>query len=198
MQYYQQTGGKKMRVLAGMILCLAPAAWGTAILGSTVTGDLNFNGGGPNYYDPANGFVPATGYLNSASNFDSPTVVISATTPTFGYQDGGNTDVSNFSSGTQLVVTDTVTEAGGNAPIKLTFTDTAFVGITLASNNFPNLTYGIVGDVITINIGANGNTTVGEVLTGTFNIQTTATPEPSSFGMIAAGSAALIWLRKKA
>ena len=106
-----------MRVFATMILCIAPAAWGTAIIGSTVTGDIYFNGSaGTNYYSPSNGYVPTTGYLNSASNFDSSTVVISSSTPTFGYQDGGNRDVSDFSSGTQLVVTDTVLQAAGTLP----------------------------------------------------------------------------------
>src|SRR5271167_3589467 len=94
-----------MRLLAAMILCAVPSAWGTAILGSTVTGDIDF-GGGTNYYDPGNGYVPATGYLNSSGNQNSPTVVISSGLPTFGFDDGGNLDVADFSSGTQLVFTD--------------------------------------------------------------------------------------------
>lgn len=184
-----------MRFLMVTALCVAPAARGGAILGSTVTGDLNFNGFGTNYYDPANGFVPATGYLNSAANFDSPTVVISSGLPTFGFNDTGNLDVADFSNGTQLIFTDTVEDSGGNSSITLTFTDTAFSGITLASNNFSGLTYGIVGDVITINIPGNDSVTAGQVFTGTFNLA--SVPEPSTFGMLAAGSAFLVWLRRK-
>jgi len=193
-----------------MALCVVPAAWGTAILGSTVTGDINFGGGSTNLYDPANGSVPATGYLNSPDSFNSPTVVISSGTPTFGFNDGFNLDVSDFSNGTQLVFTDTSLSGSfaSNATITLTFTDPAFAGISLVSSTFSGLTYGIVGDVITINITAfTGGTqstsqplvgfATSPFLTATFNVSTTTTPEPSSFAMLAAGSAFLFWLRRK-
>jgi len=118
-----------MRFLATMTLCLMPVAW-CGTIGTTVTGDLNFGSGSTNYYDPANGYVPATGYVNSSANFNSPTVVISSGTSTFGYLDSSNLDVSDFSSGTQLFFTDTLegTSFAGNDAITLTFTDPVFSG----------------------------------------------------------------------
>ena len=105
-----------MRLLAAVVLCVVPSAWGAAIIGSTVTGDLNF--GNPTiYYDPGNGIVPGSGYLNSSGNKNSPTVVINAGLPTFGFNDTANLDVADFSSGTQLVFTDLADlKEGGTVP----------------------------------------------------------------------------------
>jgi hypothetical protein len=183
-----------MRILAAVFLCMTSAAWGTAIYGSTVTGTLEASSP-TNYYDPANLYVPATGYLNSPSNFNSPTVIINSTTPTFGYADNTQTIVSDFSNGTELVLTNNLFSPGTEFPLALTFTDTAFIGITLVSNNFPGLTFGISGDVITINIPSR-EVAPGDEFTGIFNVQT-STPEPSGFVMMAAGSLALIFLRGK-
>jgi len=118
--------------------------------------------------------------------------------------------VSDFSNGTQLVFTDTSLSGSfaSNATITLTFTDPAFAGISLVSSTFLGLTYGIVGDVITINITAftavpsrpasrSWASLRSPFLTATFNVSTTTTPEPSSFAMLAAGSAFLFWLRRK-
>jgi PEP-CTERM motif len=182
-----------LRLLAAVVLCVVPSAWGAAIIGSTVTGDLNF-GNPTNYYDPGNGFVPGSGYLNSSGNQNSPTVVINAGLPTFGFNDTANLDVADFSSGTQLVFTDFSFNGGPNGSITLTFTDTAFTTITLSSNNFPGMTFGIVGDVITINIPGQ-TTTTGQTYTAAFDL--VAAPEPATFAMMAAGSAVLIFLRRK-
>ena len=68
-----------------------------SLVGTQVTGTLQFNGGGPNYFDPANGRVPA-GYLNSAG----PAVVISSTATEFGFQNASGTDtvLADFGSET--------------------------------------------------------------------------------------------------
>ncbi len=50
---------------------LAACSAHAGLIGQQVTGSLQFNGGGLNYFDPANPTVPA-GYLNTSS----PTVTI--------------------------------------------------------------------------------------------------------------------------
>lgn len=182
-------------VAAAMLsaLCLSPLCRAD-LIGTTVTGDLNFNGGTTNYYDPANGFVPAAGYSNSASNQNSPTVTIVGGNE-FGYLDSANQDVTSF-SGTGFTFTDSPLIDAGAAGITLTFTDTAFAGVAELTSGFSGLTYGIAGDVITVNIPAFTNTE-GDVLSASFGVTSTSeVPEPSSFPLLAIGAAGLIWLYK--
>jgi len=53
------------------------------LTGTTVLGSLTFSGGGPNYFDPNNLFVPA-GFGNSTSPPD-PSVMVSSAIE-FGFQ----------------------------------------------------------------------------------------------------------------
>jgi hypothetical protein len=78
--------GKRKIVLAlstGMFLILVLAMASPAkadLIGTSVTGSLQFGATvTPNYFNPANGFVPA-GFLNTAG----PTVGISSTSTEFG------------------------------------------------------------------------------------------------------------------
>jgi hypothetical protein len=148
------------------------------LIGTTVTGSLQFNGGGANYYSPSNGFVPA-GYQNSAGAQDSNTVTIVGGDE-FGYRDGANQDVTSFSA-TGFTFTDDVLSSGANASITVTMTDAAFSGVSLAASNFSGLTYGISGDEITINIPADAATS-GDVFSASFNVTsgTSTVPEPSA------------------
>jgi hypothetical protein len=148
------------------------------LIGTTVTGVLNFDGNPLNYYDPANGFVPATGYQNSASNQDSSTVTIVGGNE-FGFRDGANQDVTSFTSN-GFTFTDT-SFLGAGTNIALRFTDTAFGGVSELSSTFSGLTFGISGDVITVDIPA-FTTTPGGVLSASFSV--TAVPEPSTLGMV--------------
>jgi hypothetical protein len=170
----------------------APPAF-AGLLGTQVSGVLNFDGNPFNYYDPANGFVPA-GYGNSTS----PNNVVIQPYPngTFGFMDGANTDVSNFTN-TTLTFTDTVTLSDGNAPIQLMFTDTAFLGATvgLVSNNFAGITESLVGDVLTLSIPA-ASVTAGETFSAVYSI-TTAAPEPGSLALLGAGLAGLAFCRRR-
>ncbi|MGA2878018.1 MAG: hypothetical protein ABSG13_03630 [Bryobacteraceae bacterium] len=173
-------------------LCLSPLCR-AGLIDTTVTGDLNFAAGTTNFYDPANGFVPATGYSNSASNQDSPTVTIVGGNE-FGYQDGANQDITSFSA-TGFTFTDT-SFTGGGTNITLTFTDSAFTGVSELTNTFSGLTYGIAGDVITVNIPG-FTTTEDGVLAASFSVTSTSeVPEPSGFPLLAIGAAGLIWLHK--
>jgi hypothetical protein len=164
-----------------LLSCLAPISQ-ASLIGTTVTGVLNFLPDTTNYYDPANLFVPATGYQNSASNSNSPTVTIVGGNE-FGYNDTDNLDVTSFSA-TGFTFTDTVETTETNDSISLTFTDTAFFGpgVMELSSTFSGVTYGIAGDVITVNIPA-ADVTAGNTLSASFVL----TPEPSSFALLASG-----------
>ena len=64
---------------AAAIGLLATCSAHAGLIGKPVTGSLQFNGGGLNYFDPANPTVP-TGYLNTSS----PTVTIGDPAQEFG------------------------------------------------------------------------------------------------------------------
>jgi hypothetical protein len=158
------------RLLFISAVCIVPMC-GAGLIGSTVTGLLNFAGGATNSYDPTSGAVPTTGYQNSASSQNSPTVTILGGGNDFGQQGAADNDVTSFNN-TGFTFTDTVLVGGGNSAIKLTVVDAAFTGLTLKllSNNFPGLSYGIAGDVITVSIPQNAAVTTGEVLTASFSL----------------------------
>ena len=172
-------------ILIGM-LCLASTAWAD-LIGTTVTGSLQFGGGGLNYYDPANGFVPASGYLNSSPG--GPTVTIAELAIEFGFSDSLNTDTANFTN-TQLIFTDVST--GGSGPYTLTFTDSAFDGVSMATSTLPGMTYSFNDDSHTITIDLPNYVSAG-TWSGTFDVVTederSPTPEPATLWLFGAGLA---------
>src|SRR5262245_40357704 len=140
------------------------------LIGTSVSGVLQFNGGGPNFFDQANGFVPA-GFGNSAPN--SPNNVVIGSGTEFGFADGANTDTANF-TGSQLILTDI--SGPGQAPAVFTFSNTAFAGaaISLQSSNFPvTITETLVGNVLTLSTPVYNT---GGTFVATFNITPAAVP----------------------
>ena len=155
-------------------------------LGTSVSGSLIFYTGSPNYFDPANGFVPA-GYGNVAGS----TVKIGSGVE-FGYNDGANLDTADF-TGTTLTITDV--DSFGASPFEMSFTDPAFNGITQLTGAGA-FTYSFSGD--TLNVFYPGTSDFGNTYTTSFHVSSPAvasTPEPSSlillgtgaFGVLAAG-----------
>jgi len=169
----------------GLLCLVLPASARADLVGTTVTGSLDFDADGLNFYNPALGFVPA-GYQNSPGAQNSNTVVIVGGNE-FGFTDpGNNTDVTSFSS-TGFTFTDTAITAGLNLNIILTLTDPAFTGVSLISSTFPGLTFAISGDQITVDIPGL-NVSAGEVLTASFNVTSTSSvPEPSTYGLMLIG-----------
>jgi hypothetical protein len=178
-----------LAVLAALFVTLGMSMPAKAdLIGTSVTGSLEFlTPGTPNYFNPANGFVPA-GSLNTAG----PTVAISSTATEFGFADLINTDTVNF-TGNTLTVTDKV--LFGAANWIMTFTDTAFTGLNLVQNTDTFIPGGVTGvlsgDTITLDWAG----TIGSgLMTTTFTLtpRTTATPEPSSFLMLGVGLLGLL------
>ena len=134
-------------LLATALACAGPAA-AAPLVGSSVTGSASY-GGGPNYFDPANGLVPA-GFLNSAGT----TVTISSSATEFAIEDNGfNFLKADFTEG-QLSISDV--SSVGMASLQMTFKDSAFVGgsISEVSDSFLNggATAMLSGDTITVNV----------------------------------------------
>jgi hypothetical protein len=168
----------------GLLCIVLPGSARADLVGTTVTGSLDFDADGLNFYNPAMGFVPA-GFQNSAGAQDSNTVVIVGGNE-FGFSDGINTDVTSFSS-TGFTFTQTSSIPGKNINIILTMTDPAFTGVSLISSTFPGLTFAISGDQITVDIPGI-TVSAGEVLTASFNAtSTSAVPEPSTYGLMLIG-----------
>jgi hypothetical protein len=151
-----------------------------SLTGSNVTGSIFFNGGSTNFFNSANNFVPATGFLNSGG---ATTVTISTTVPEFGYQDTANAIRADFGSST-LLINDTAVTAGGLVATQFQFTDPAFAGlaVTESSDTFPGgMSVSLVGSTITINYA-------GTAISGTYNTVYTiapAVPEPASLAICA-------------
>ena len=168
----------------GLLCIVLPGSARADLVGTTVTGSLDFDADGLNFYNPAMGFVPA-GFQNSAGAQDSNAVVIVGGNE-FGFSDGINTDVTSFSS-TGFTFTQTSIIPGKNINIILTMTDPAFTGVSLISSTFPGLTFAISGDQITVDI-PDIKVSAGEVLTASFNAtSTSAVPEPSTYGLMLIG-----------
>jgi hypothetical protein len=168
------------------LFCAPVLPASAALVGTSVTGSLQFNGGSANFFDPVYGFVPS-GYLNSAGT----TVTVSGSAAEFGYDDGGNRFTANFTD-SQLLISDLIEASGSNLPFTMTFTDTGFAGqgIAVVSDSFP-LNYSLNGNVLTIR-GAGNAVTTGQTFAATFNI--TAAPEPSPWTLLLlSGIVALIF-----
>lgn len=166
------------------------------LLGTSVTGSITFPSFSANFFDPANGLVPA-GFLNSSPG--GPTVTIAEPAIEFGYQDGANRDTANFTD-TQLTVMDTVFSSATG--FTMTFTDSAFTSLTLVANNFPGFSSSLVGNVITVSYTGTGSPAI---FTATLNVgsSTGPSPVPEPSTVVGAGTAILMglayaWRRRQA
>jgi hypothetical protein len=177
-----------LAVAIGMVVVSAKPA-DASLIGLSVLGEINFGGPGPNFFDPANGFVPA-GFLNTAS----ATVVIADPAQEFGFQDGANRDTADF-TGTQLIVTDQVFTGAANWIMR--FTSAGFAGARLTElvDSFPSggVTATVVGNVITL-------TWAGTNAPGSFRAvyDVAAVPEPGTMLLVGSGLAAALRARRRA
>jgi hypothetical protein len=166
---------------------LAATGW-AGLIGTSVTGDMNI--GGTNYFNPANGYVPAV-YLNAIAN--STTVTIANPGIEFGYQDGINTNTANFTDNT-LTLTDV--SLLNSIGFTYTFEDSAFGGLamTTLSDSFPNgIGASLDGDTITLNFSGLSNP-------GTYSASyslDSAAPEPRSLFLFGSALGMLLLAARK-
>ncbi len=138
---------KLLPKFTAFLLLFGAAANGADLTGSQVTGTLTFSGGSINYFNPANGFVPV-GFSNTAG----PTVTVANPAVEFGFADGANRDTADFSS-SSLLITDIGSSTAGSGAFRMTFMDLSFgsfSGVILTANTFGNLTFSLVGNLLTI------------------------------------------------
>lgn len=149
-----------------------------SLLGTNVTGTLNFGGGSTNYFNSSNGFVPA-GCNNSG--LGSATVTISNPSNEFCFADGANTDNANFTANT-LTITDV--SVGGGTFYTMTFAlaPGLVTSVTETSDNFLNggVSYSLVGDLLTLSVPAFGS---GGSFAASYTFTTSC--NPVGFRMIA-------------
>jgi hypothetical protein len=190
--------------LAAVVALVSGISCGTA-LADTMTGSLTFGGGPTNYYNPANGFVPA-GYSNSTS---ATVTLAGGTTATFGYDDFIYFDTAAFTTGQlQIEIQPDVFGDFGEISTTWTFTASAsgfFTGWTLSSDTFaPALASWSVdgtGRTLTVNWdGTNGGPL--SQFDAIFSSSTTA-PVPGPIvgaglpGLALAFGGILAWRRRK-
>lgn len=183
-------------VVVGLV-CLLGNIAAAGLIGTQVTGSLEFGGGTTNYFDPAYGYVP-DGYLNTAGT----TVTIAEPQVEFGFDDTANRDTVDFTD-TGLFAVDFVLSFGTDLSWVMTFTDAAFVGGELSelSDDFPygGVTATLVGDTITLS-WAGGFVQPGSSYEATYDFQSPAVPEPSTLLiwslLCGLGIAATLWRKR--
>lgn len=178
----------KLIPLATLALAIAGPARAD-LVNTTVTGSLMFAGNPLNYFDYTNGFVPS-GFSNSSPN--TPSVLVSNAAVEFGYADGVNRDSADF-SGATLSIGDLSNSS--TVAFTMTFTDAAFVGLTLTkiSDTFPGsqLVATLTGSVITVTFAGSSTPFNGNA---SFTLLPSVVPEPSSIALTGLGLTGLVGL----
>lgn len=163
---------------AGLLTLAAVPAYATVILGT-----LQFGApAGPNYFDPANGYVPA-GYGNAAG-----TSVAVGPGVEFGFLDGANQDTADFTA-TSLTITDLSFSSA--SPFYMTFTsDTAgfFDNLVVGLDTFGS-TYSVNGNTFSF-MSPGTNSPGTQTATFTFGGRG-AVPEPATWAMMLIGFGAV-------
>jgi hypothetical protein len=183
---------KLAAIFAVIFLSLSASSARADGIGLTVSGSLTLlPGGTTNYFDSANGAVPA-GYGNSTTNGN----VVIGSGIEFAATNGADLFTANF-TGTTLTITDTCVGAGcGTTPFFVQFYSPFITGYTIDSYSFPNSvadyglssTFGGNAGMFTYlgGSGFTGGTAVFDY-TSVSPTSTSAVPEPGTLGLMATG-----------
>ncbi len=173
---------KKALLFAVGLLCCTVSAKAD-LTGTSVTGSIQFSGNPNNYFDPANGYVPA-GYGNV-----NGTAVKIGSGVEFGFEDDFNLDTAAFGKA-KLTITDKcrITNCAVNEGVLYTFNDAAFSGLAIDFlSNGLGLKATLAGDTLTLTqgVGVPSSGTSSSVLSFTSTVA--PTPEPSSLALLGTG-----------
>ena len=169
---------KKALLFAVGLLCCTVSAKAD-LTGTSVNGSIQFSGNPNNYFDPANGYVPA----------GNGTAVKIGSGVEFGFEDDFNLDTAAFGKA-KLTITDKCrnTNCGTNEGVLYTFNDAAFSGLAIDFlSNGLGLKATLAGDTLTLTQGGGvpSSGTLSSVLSFTSTVA--PTPEPSSLALLGTG-----------
>lgn len=160
------------------------------IVGTSVFGDLNFAGFTENFFDPANGYVPA-----GSPNSSGPTVAISGPGLGFVFEDGYSTFHVSFTADSFTLSFLPVPGGPGfrnNGDVILTdLAPGVFDGMKMISNTFKESSFQLSGDTIQFNFGPEDLRGRGD--SATFRTAGSPSPEPGTAALTGACLLPLAW-----
>lgn len=187
------------RLIAVAAIAMSVMGAGAAnatLVGTSVTGSVQFPSG-TNFFDPANGLVPA-GYGNSSPGTNT-VVVTNPGNPEFGFFNNAQLTIKADLLTSILTITQITTEGGsGFTAEHFVFTDLGFNTLSLISSTFPTTpTYSLLSNTATIDFAAFG--TGAHTYVSSFRVQTeaTAVPEPLTLSLFGAGVGGMALIRRK-
>jgi hypothetical protein len=190
---------KKLALLFCTLLTAgSPALLHADAIGTVVSGNLSFTGFTGNYFGPALGYVPSSGYGNSGG---STSVPIGQGTE-FGVSGQGVLYTFDF-DGSSLRFTNTASVPVPENGFSATFSDPAFLGVSSFVSGVDGLSAIFSGNTITLNFAGHIFPVSGDLgsavlridtpdTPNTPDVPTAAAPEPSTLGLLGTGALGLL------